>query len=483
MRYFYNFLRNFYSLGIYCIIFIFVSCSSNGSIEDIDIINEPEPITYNTSQISSSNQRKGDIEKGKEYLFSGNFMSSGIPYSAYILANGEDNSNLLNRTGDNAVIAHDYTALTAPNGVRVVAPNCLNCHSSKINDTFIIGLGNHSSNFTNNRAEAIPLLDLAINRLYGINSEEEKATELFKKSITAIGPKTVAKNRGVNVANKIAEVLISHRDKNTLEWIDAPNVNLPDEVIPTDVPAWWLLKKKNAMFHNAMGREDFCKSFIGASLLTLADVNKAIEVDENMVDVLAYIYSLEAPEYPFEINTNLANEGKIIFNNNCVTCHGTYGDNSSYPNLLVSLETINTDSELSNHYTTTSINNDYFLDWFNTGWFGTSENPLQLVPEGGYIAPPLDGIWASAPYFHNGSVPTVEDVLNSTERPTFWSRTFDNTDYNKNKLGWNYSVETNQSNINTYNTTLKGYTNGGHTFGDKLSDEERKALIEYLKTL
>ncbi len=478
-----KFLSSFYSLGIYVLLSIIISCSSNGSIESVDIVNEPEPITYNTSRIPTSNQRQGNIEKGKEYLFSGNFMSSGIPYDAYILANGEDNDNLLNRTGDNAVIAYDYTAVTAPNGVRVVAPNCLNCHSSKINDIYVIGLGNHSSDFTNNRADAMPLLDLAINQLYGPNSEEEKATAIFKKSIIAIGPKTITNNRGVNVANKIAEVLVSHRDKNTLEWIDEPNVNLPNEVIPTDVPAWWLLKKKNAMFYNAMGRKDFCKSFIGASLLTMADVNKAIEVDENMVDVLAYIYSLEAPKYPFEINNDLASEGKIIFNNNCSTCHGTYGEDSSYPNLLVSLETVNTDSELSNHYTTSTTNNDYFLDWFNNGWFGSSENPLELVPQGGYIAPPLDGIWASAPYFHNASVPTVEDVLNSTERPTLWSRTFDDSDYNKNKLGWNYTVETTQSNTKTYDTTIKGYSNQGHTFGDNLSNEERKALIEYLKTL
>jgi hypothetical protein len=44
-------------------------------------------------------------------------------------------------------------------------------------------------------------------------------------------------------------------------------------------------------------------------------------------------------------------------------------------------------------------------------------------------------------------------------------------------------VETSQQDKNTYNTTLKGYGNGGHTFGDALSDAERIALLEYLKTL
>jgi len=479
MTYFLYPLRIYYNLIIFSVLFI--SCSNNESVESNNPVENP--ITYKTSSIPSSDQRQGAIEKGKEYLFSGDYMSSGIPYDAYIFANGEDNFNILNRTGDNAVISYDYTAVTTPNGVRVVAPNCLNCHSAKINDTYIIGLGNHNSDFTTNRAATIPLLNLAINQLYGANSMEAEAAELFGKSIAAIGPKTVAKSKGVSVANKIAEVLISHRDKNTLQWLDEPNITLSNEVIPTDVPAWWLLKKKNALFYNAMGRKDFCKSFIGASLLTIKDVDKAIEVDKNMKDVLAYIRSLDAPEYPFEINDSLAEEGKVLFNTNCVTCHGTYDDFPSYPNLLVSLKTINTDPELSNHYTIASTNNSYFLDWFNNGWFGSGEDGLNLVPQGGYIAPPLDGIWASAPYFHNASVPTIEDVLNSKNRPTFWSRTFNDTDYNKNKLGWNYKKETSQSNINTYDTTLVGYGNEGHTFGDNLTGNERKALLEYLKTL
>ncbi|MCB0577028.1 MAG: hypothetical protein KDC61_20890, partial [Saprospiraceae bacterium] len=109
----------------------------------------------------------------------------------------------------------------------------------------------------------------------------------------------------------------------------------------------------------------------------------------------------------------------------------------------------------------------------------------QLLPNSGYVAPPLDGIWATAPYLHNGSVPTLEDLLNSPQRPAYWKRTFDNTEaeYDKVKVGWKYSVETSQADADTYNTTLAGYRNQGHTFGDVLGADDRKALIEYLKTL
>ena len=102
----------------------------------------------------------------------------------------------------------------------------------------------------------------------------------------------------------------------------------------------------------------------------------------------------------------------------------------------------------------------------------------------GYVAPPLDGIWATAPYLHNGSVPTLDDLLKSSQRPAKWSRTFDNTaDYDAVKIGWKYKVETTKSNTKTYDTTQLGYGNQGHIYGDKLTAEERKAVIEYLKTI
>jgi len=360
----------------------------------------------------------------------------------------------------------------------------MSCHAGFINDEFIVGLGNHSADFTINRADDIDLVSTAISLLYGgQESEEWQAYDQFRKGILAIGPKTITESRGLNPADKITQVLVSHRDKNTLEWVDEPMVEVDDEVIPTDVPAWWLLKKKNAMFYHGIGRKDFCKSFIGSSLLTLADKAKAEEVDEKMVDVLAYIYSLEPPSYPFDIDTGLAAQGKPIFEENCVKCHGSYDSDGEYPNLMVSLETVGTDPELSNRYTQSSELNDYFLDWFNTGWFGSGTAPLQLFAEGGYIAPPLDGIWATAPYFHNGSVPTLADVLNSKNRPVYWSRSFNDTDYDIEKMGWNYVRENSKTSKNTYDTTFKGYGKEGHIFGDELSETERQSLLEYLKTL
>jgi len=477
-----------FSLNIFLFSLLMGSCSSDpNSIEPP--INNPlpvdPPITTPDDFISipSYSQRQGDASKGYEYLISGDYMSSGIPYDIFILAEGTNDSNILNRSGKNATISHDLNAVDLSNGVTVVAPNCMQCHSTQINNDLIIGLGNQTLDFTINRANEVDALTTAINLLYGPSSKEMEAYKPFKNSLEVLGPKTITKVRGVNPADKTTVVLTSYRDKNTLEQLDNPLIQVSDEVIPSDVPAWWLLKKKNALFFHGIGRQDHCRSMITMILATLTDVEKAKEVDDNMKDILAYIKTIEAPVYPFDIDAGLAAQGKNTFLAHCASCHGTYGDNDSYPNKLVSLSSIGTDPALSNYYTIPTEESLFFKDWFNSGWFGSGQNGLKVVAEGGYIAPPLDGVWATSPYFHNGSVPTIEDVLNSSSRPRYWRRSFNSDDYNTVKMGWNYSVETSQLDSHTYNTTLKGYGNGGHDFGDKLSADERKSLLEYLKTL
>ena len=430
-----------------------------------------------TSYITASSQRSGNVSAGENYLFTGDYLSSGIPYNTFITALGQDPSNKLNRTGDNAVIPHDFTAVDAPNGVRVVAPNCLQCHSGSINGQFIVGLGNASSDFTSDQSSLSTLAGLLIPP----GTPERDAFEPFKKAFEAVAPNIIAEVRGANVADKLGAILAAHRDKETLEWLETPSINIPSEVVITDVPPWWVLKKKNAMFYAGNGRGDFSRYLMASSLLTMKDSSKANEVNERFPDVLAYINSLEPPAYPGNVDASLAEEGKLVFTQNCAKCHGTYGSGGSYPNLLVSLEVVGTDPLLSNAYTGSTYSP--FKSWFNTGWFGREPNGGQLVAEGGYVAQPLDGIWASAPYLHNGSVPTLEDLLNSQQRPSFWKRTFDDSDYDHEKMGWNYITPSSQTDKETYNTTLPGYGNQGHVFGDVLNAQERKALIEYLKTL
>jgi mono/diheme cytochrome c family protein len=218
---------------------------------------------------------------------------------------------------------------------------------------------------------------------------------------------------------------------------------------------------------------------MASNLLTVADSSEARQVDGHMPDVLAYIYSLQPPKYPKTIDQTLATKGMALFETKCSGCHGKYGQGESYPNLLIPGSIIKTDSLLfSVNYTQPQL-----VDWFNRSWFAGGSHPARLVPMRGYIAPPLDGIWITAPYLHNGSVPTLEALLNSKTRPTYWSRSFEKPQYDYENVGWVYTVEKEGGSTSVYDTKQAGYGNGGHYFGDALSDGERKAVIEYLKTL
>ena len=76
--------------------------------------------------------------------------------------------------------------------------------------------------------------------------------------------------------------------------------------------------------------------------------------------------------------------------------------------MLIPLDVIGTDAVMA---TKAAGEFNYLEEWFNESYYGTVSRVETQSPFVGYVAPPLDGIWASAPYFHNGSVPSIELVL------------------------------------------------------------------------
>jgi Cytochrome c len=435
----------------------------------------PEKPVY----VPASEQRTGNANEGYKYLTTGEYVKGGIPYDFFFLAMNKSKTNYLNRDGLNANLTHEYTAVKAKNGEYLVAPNCMQCHAQVFEGKLYVGMGNSSADFTFGQKLNPQSFVMLENLLKKAAPQKYEAAKSFIQVAKAIGPYLTTQVRGVNAADRLAAVLASHRDPVTFKWNDQPSLDIPADVIPSDVPAWWLLKKKHAMFYNGFGRGDFGKFLMASNLLTVHDTAESREVDSHISDVLAYIYSITPPKYPKPINKSLAATGEKVFIMNCSKCHGKYGSNEEYPNLLIPSSIIQTDSFLFK----SNYQNPQFINWFNSSWFATSEHPARLQPFNGYIAPPLDGIWVTAPYFHNGSVPTLDAVLNSKIRPRYWQRNFDNLQYDYVKNGWVYSTEDGPKGTTVYNTDLPGYGNYGHYFGDKLTDKERKAVIEYLKTL
>ena len=93
------------------------------------------------------------------------------------------------------------------------------------------------------------------------------------------------------------------------------------------------------------------------------------------------------------------------------------------------IESFGTDPELAKHLG--GKEGERFIRWFNKSFFGEI---ARNEPAPGYMAPPLDGVWATAPYLHNGSVPTIEALLNSPSRPHYWLFPEAPTDFARERL-------------------------------------------------
>ena len=435
--------------------------------------------TAKPTYIPPSTQRSGNADAGYQYLITGDYLKSGLPYSYFKLINGTDQHNYLHRTGKNATVPPGFNVVRSENNTEVVVPTCLQCHAQMLNDSLVVGLGNTTLDFSNFEKQNTFKQKLATGFMQTFTPKQYAATKVILRSMTTIAPQMRTELPGVNAADRLATLLVAHRDPQTLVWQTTPILDIPDEVIPTDVPAWWLLKKKNAMFYNGFGRGDFGRFLMLSNILTVKDTLEAREVFSHFGDVLAYIKTIRPPKYPLPVNAALANRGEQVFINTCSKCHGTYGPEGKYPNLLIPSSIIQTDSLLVK----ANNQNPQFIDWFNKSWFAQGNLPAKLEPYNGYIAPPLDGIWATAPYLHNGSVPNLEAVINSELRPTYWKRNFKKPAYDTEKMAWAYTTVTDSTEKKIYNTTKKGYSNKGHYFGDHLSEEDRRAVLVYLKTL
>lgn len=446
--------------------------------------DQPAPVIYSEiGPVAMEEQRPGDPQKGYRALVNNAYITCGIPYNAYRqnAATPDPEYLLEGREGRNAELPYMLTSHTTKAGVELVVSNCLACHAEFFNGELIVGLGNETADWTND-------LVVSAERTGAYIEDEREAAEWrrWADRIATIAPYSMTDTIGVNPANNLTLALIAHHDPDTLAWSQEPLIEPPPEKpLPVSVPPWWRMKKKHALFYSTEGRGDHARFMMTAALFCTDTIEEARKIDDYAPDLRAFLASLEAPDYPFAIDRNLTGRGQTIFENTCSRCHGTYDENASYPNLVIGLDEIATDPELARSGMQQA---ERFIRWYNGSFFGEQ---ARAAPAPGYIAPPLDGVWATAPYLHNGSVPTIAVLLNSSQRPTFWTRSFDSTDYDQQSLGWNYKTLDNgkdgardyDERKRIYDTTLTGYSNQGHTFGDHLSDDERKAVLEYLKTL
>lgn len=166
---------------------------------------------------------------------------------------------------------------------------------------------------------------------------------------------------------------------------------------------------------------------VAASLAVAGDPT-AVNIEN--ADISAkFISHLPAPAYPFAIDAKMAARGKTLFAENCGECHRPF-NNNLYP-----VGAIGTDPNRSQvlnapalalflKYFIASVPADYLVNDATGAKIRLHDVPEDTVlidrttpANQGYVTNGLDGIWARSPYLHNGSVPTLYDLLAPAERP------------------------------------------------------------------
>ena len=418
----------------------------------------------------------GDADSGFYYLTHGAYLGSGIPYDMMKKRVERNPEKFARKSG--LASEYGFAVFKTVQGVEVMNGTCFSCHAGAVNGEVILGLGNSLNDNQTNLTIPTKLMNWNVRRKYRKDTTTIAAFDDFGNYFRLMAPYIHTDNPGVNPAARIAEACMRYRDPETLEYTETPQYEVRDYNLASDIPALWHMQKKNALYYTAVGRGDFTKLLFQASVLGIKDSTAARVAQEKFVHILEWINSIEAPKYPEKIDMQLAKKGEGIFNKKCKGCHGTYGEQETYPNKVVAIDKIGTDPMYASYAADSKI-----TEWYNKSWFATSKPRSWFDAERGYMAPPLDGIWATAPYLHNGSVPTIYEVLNSKARPEKWKRSKNSEDYDWEKVGWEYKNKNRGRGNMTYDTTLPGYGNQGHTFADSLSDNYRWALVEYLKTL
>jgi len=447
--------------------------------------------------------RGGDPVRGRDLLLNNGteqtpYLSCGLPRGVVQIASWfgvnliGDGPRLPERKRGMADIPYDVSLAKTPSGVEVITTNCLLCHASKLGGSLVVGLGNPNRDFTQDQS-FFGLAPLALDVLsVFLTPAENRELARYRRVSEAETAVPHPDTKGVNPADVLFGILAAHRDETTLAWLPQakPDAKLDLDLVYTDVPAWWNLHRKDRMFYGGFGRGSHARIMMTAALMCLEDTTEAAAIDAYFGDIEAFIDSLRPPKYTDvahkPIDSARASRGRTVYLDTCSGCHGD-AQNNIPPVASVPATVVGTDPMYA---VSASLQGDgaiaYYFDFFNRSWMGSHGDAGHLEREATpvYAPPPLDGVWATAPYFHNGSVPTLDAVLNPALRPTVYRRSYNPDNYDFDRLGYpSTNVSTKGSDVTVYDTRRPGFRNTGHTFAAALTDAQRRDVLEYLKTL
>jgi len=272
----------------------------------------------------------------------------------------------------------------------------------------------------------------------------------------------------------------------TFNSVKVLSMDMPvgDAVGTNDFPSVWNQRPRRQMLMHWDGNNDKVEernisAAIGVGVMAPNAVHPGIRstLDEPSMNRIAeWIMDLAPPKFPeSRIDRSKLPRGRQVFDAHCASCHAMDGKEVGKV-VPITDPRLGTDRHRLDSFTPD------LSDKMNTIGIGYHWRFSHFRKTDGYANSPLDGIWLRGPYLHNGSVPTLRDLLKPpAERPVVFRR--GNDVYDWENVGFDSKTASEGARVYfEFDTRLPGNGNGGHTYGVDLPPADKDALVEYLKT-
>jgi mono/diheme cytochrome c family protein len=386
-------------------------------------------------------------------------------------------------------------------GLDQVGLNCATCHTGTVRDApdaaprIMLGMPSHQLDL---QAFVQFVLECTLdNRLTADNIRgrlpKSGGPSLFERALLRAGLVDRLKIQTLALRNRIAPILTDRLPRwgrgrvDTFNPYKAIQFNWSLDALPetelvgaADYPSLWNQGPREGMHLHWDGDNDSVdernlSASLGAGVTPVTVDHTALK------RVRDWIWKLPPPAYPYAIDKALSTQGAAVYAQRCLQCHADHRFRDGVKagtrvGLVEDADQIGTDRHRLDSYTAEFATNQYAL------YPDSQYRFTHFRKTNGYANQPLDGIWARAPYLHNGSVPTLRDLLEApANRPAVFYRGYDLFD--RERVGFVSTVPSvSGQTFFRYDTSVPGNSREGHVYGTTLSDADKRAIVEYLKT-
>lgn len=413
-----------------------------------------------------------------------------------------------------------FTLIDTPLG-KTFTISCAECHSANLFGRKILGLSNRFPRANAFFALGLSVLPFVSNPLFqaasGATTDEVHLFQNARIAAQYIGAKTPSQ---LGLDTSLAQVALSLAKRKADGWATRIRYQPPrfDPIVfqsAESKPAvWWNLKYKNRWLSDGsvVSGNPIYTNFIWNEIGRGTDLHTLdawfTENKQKIEDLTTAVFASEAPQWDeffpdHPVNEGVARQGQQIFKDHCSRCHGVYQKGWDLKEAITW-----TIPERARTYRVNYPSQTHVVDvGTDSGRYRAMKSLVQLnqlviskrqgiviEPQKGYVPPPLVGIWARWPYFHNNSAPTLCAVLTrGQDRPQqYWAREAENreTDFDRRCNGYPAAPVKGASAEYQYDTRRQGLSNLGHDEGiflqngeELFTTDQKMALVAFLQTL